>query len=627
MAEQIFVELSQRDGTTYGPGDYTVTIPPGISIDEGDQVMLNKVFIDNAAASSQKIVINEPLTLDIGVGYYQQLVRKDNQDNGINGNTGYGSDPFVDCKTYVLCEKTAGGAGFVLPGISVISDQDQTWLTPLPSGSNPKHNVEYIQVFVTIEYTAPSGAVKQQTVDLSLYGWTSSQNGRSWQSGEIDAIVFDKTKPVKFKNFVIGKTPSGTRPVMNPTQYYNNNTTAIVQFEILPEGGGEYFYKCDWAFNPAPSGASTPSAQKTQPLIRTASRVGTDIVVPKGTFTPADLAALINDQIQKNYASGGSLLDSLFLLQYTPTAYPNTVWVAAREPNGTVVAAFETTPALAAANALLIGATQMELSWDEDRQTFFWAYAHSPYKFGVPAAESVGYLPTTGITAGNTTQVVTRNSGVFFTELSATNAAGLTVPFWDQYLGFDLGSITVANGTKSTGNINGWAAGDLYLPSSLETGVKTTTGYLGLSSLSDARTNDVWWLMPVIDPADGFFDTSSGESVPIFASREDIAANTDTTGYYLISVDGKTGSDYRGSNGYRSNSINAVVSKYYNSGSYTTGTDADAIPYVHHGPSINLSSWRVRILAPNKSVATDLGLKSAVILQITKAMAVQKSTG
>ena len=107
--------------------------------------------------------------------------------------------------------------------------------------------------------------------------------------------------------------------------------------------------------------------------------------------------------------------------------------------------------------------------------------------------------------------------------------------------------------------------------------------------------------------------------MPIFASRADIAADNDSTGYYLISVDGKTGGDYRGVDGYRSSSIGAIVSKYYAAGSFTTGTNSDAIPYTHSGPSIVLDSWRVRILAPDKTIAQDLGNRSAVILQVVRA--------
>ena len=614
----ILLELSQQLGTTFGPGDYSVSIPPGVAINEGDQVIVNKVFVDNAAESSQKISIEDDISLDIGVGYYYQNTRTNNQDNSIGGQAGYAANPYFDCKTYVLCQKIAA-SGFNLPGIFMQTNQGRYEMDP-NDPNNPSSNDEnnYVQIFITLQYTAPSGEVKQTTIDCSKFVWQTNDNSQSFQSGEIDAIIYDKTKPVEFKAFQVG-TMRFNGPVQAGSvlaQFYNNNTKTTFQFK---DARGNLF-KQDWTFVPDPATSTLAAPVSTQTLTRNASGVGVDIVVPKGTYTPQDLAAIVNDQLQQNYASGGSLLSSPFLIQYTPNRYPDTVFVAEREPNGTVVAAFEIAPGLSDDDALLIGATQMELTYDPDRQTFFWAYVHSPYfGFSVPGVESVGFLETVGLVAGKKREVVTRNSGIFFTELSAKNANGDQVPFWDKYLGFDLTKLVVPNGASTTDAINSFNPGNLLIPDALPVGVCTTAGYFANSSLADLTQSNVYWRMPVIDPVNGYFSNSTGQTVPIFASRADIAADNDSTGYYLISVDGKTGGDYRGVDGYRSSSIGAIVSKYYAAGSFTTGTNSDAIPYTHSGPSIVLDSWRVRILAPDKTIAQDLGNRSAVILQVVRA--------
>jgi hypothetical protein len=603
----ILVELSQQDGTTFGDGDYQVTIAPPITINDGDTIGLNKAFIDNAAASSGKFNIVSDLELSMTVGYYQQLVRDTYQDNGDGGIDGYATDPYFDGKTYILCEELPG-AGFYLPGITVEASGDTDWYTK-PSAGN-SGSARFVQIAVTLGYTDPAGNPRQTVVDLSKYDWTGSNSNADWQSGEIDAIIIDKTKPVTFQGFRVISLPDQGPSKDAKVQFYQNNTQAIFQFKDSTNS----VYKSNWYLRPHPSTATTAALASTMPYTKNTVANNQTITVPKGTYTPTDMAALINNEIQKDNATGGDLLDSTFLIKYNPTDYPNTIWVAEDRS-----AAFRTEAALGPINdGLLIGASQMSLAYDAERQKFYWEYLHMPYFFGTPPpVESTGFLTTSNVTAGDVPIAVTRNSGVFFTDLSATDENGDQVPFWDKFLGFDTENLIASNGAGTTGNVGSFDPGNLFLPTSLETGVKTTSGYLAISALNNLGADDQWWYFPAV-PAGGYFANSVGQTVPIFAINKDLAAG-DNSGFFLVSVDAPNNGEFRGADGYLSTSISAVVSNYYNAGSFTTGTADDALPYVHRGPPIMLSKFRVRILAPDKSLATDLGASSTIMLQVIRA--------
>ena len=93
--------------------------------------------------------------------------------------------------------------------------------------------------------------------------------------------------------------------------------------------------------------------------------------------------------------------------------------------------------------------------------------------------------------------------------------------------------------------------------------------------------------------------------------------------YYLIEIEGKgVKSDIRGGVGsaIQNNKISAIVSRYYQTLSYTSSMDGSgAIPYIHTGEPMIIDSFKVRILDPDGTLTDNIQDSNVVFLQHTAA--------
>jgi hypothetical protein len=613
------VELLQSDSNTIGQSEYTVTVPPGTVLNPGDVLSMEKAFLDTSALGSQKIPILDDIQVDVGVGYYMQCVRDVAMDLSGGGAQGYaagGATGYVDCKTYVLMEEKAA-AGFVLPGIHYRGNDEGSSWAPSQASDNDG-NTDYFGMDITLQYTNPAGNVTQTVIHAQDLTWTQ-QSATDWQSGPINAIQFDKTQPVYMKMIAFNGSRSDGQPGKSVTnqipQPWNGGTTFTLEFHV-----GTWNYKGDYSFSPSPSGAANPGIASCRPFTQDTELLGLSVTIPKGNYSEADLAAALNDGFQRDYATTADTLRSAFLLKYNRNHYPNTIWV---EENKS--AAFETTAgALAAQNGgILIGATQMEMSYDDARAKFLWNYAHSPYLYGPQVAtEAVGFVITADLNdpaEDAKPKVVSRNSGVFFTSLRAkTISTGQPYDLWHHTMGFDFADILVKLEPAADVTIGTRAFNQLQMPESLAVGQYTTENFPSLSMMADPRNPGTnWWFMP--DLTAEYMTTASDQTVPIFASAQDSAQDENNSGYYLISVSTRARGNFKGADGYSSGSIIGVVGSFYSKDSYTAGSASDAIGYVHEGPPLALDSFMVRLLGPNKQPSRELGSRNCVMLRITRA--------
>lgn len=121
-----------------------------------------------------------------------------------------------------------------------------------------------------------------------------------------------------------------------------------------------------------------------------------------------------------------------------------------------------------------------------------------------------------------------------------------------------------------------------------------------------------------VDTQGYFYSTVSADSTQAIEAAESTGdLDQDKSGYYLIDIDGIKQSALTSHS--TSQSIQAIVSRYYNSGSYTTGDSSTGIIYQHKGAPQYMQSLRVRVLQPNGQLADDVGNDSAVFLQINRA--------
>tara|TARA_R110002096_G_scaffold118296_2_gene256172 strand:- start:417 stop:2513 length:2097 start_codon:yes stop_codon:yes gene_type:complete len=117
-----------------------------------------------------------------------------------------------------------------------------------------------------------------------------------------------------------------------------------------------------------------------------------------------------------------------------------------------------------------------------------------------------------------------------------------------------------------------------------------------------------------------YFNTTDNPTKSIIGDTPSISESSGT--YYIIEI---TGLNVPQSNLISNNqnyaNISAIVSKQYDSDDIVTGFADSAIPYVHRGLPVKLSSARVRILDPiSKEVVTTLGDQNSVFLQVNSVI-------
>jgi len=66
------------------------------------------------------------------------------------------------------------------------------------------------------------------------------------------------------------------------------------------------------------------------------------------------------------------------------------------------------------------------------------------------------------------------------------------------------------------------------------------------------------------------------------------------------------------------NNIRAIVGRYYEINSYTSGTQGDSLLYTHIGQPMFLESFKCRILDSDQNLASNLGPDNTIFLQVVK---------
>lgn len=122
-----------------------------------------------------------------------------------------------------------------------------------------------------------------------------------------------------------------------------------------------------------------------------------------------------------------------------------------------------------------------------------------------------------------------------------------------------------------------------------------------------------------VDKSAKFMGTQVSSQVKIFGGLQvdngDEAVQDE--GYYKIVVDSKVRNELLGAN-QDLTSVAAIISKYNSRGSFTSAYDEGSISYVHRGQPITLTDFRVRILLPDGTLATDIQDRNSVFLEIIK---------
>ena len=237
-------------------------------------------------------------------------------------------------------------------------------------------------------------------------------------------------------------------------------------------------------------------------------------------------------------------------------------------------------------NNHFIGSTQVAMVYsDEESNRMEWQYLHEPYM------ANDGTFIVKFLLHNQKWYQIDTLSGIFFTGLKSSS----NTDFWFNTLGFNK-NILVEDDTT------------FLLKTPLERAVNITSSFVGLDSIINKTLGSM-------EVSTTTFQTDVTKSNAIISSKG--YSSLANGGYMLIEVSGLQGMyEYEGQD--RRN-VMGVLSKQWSASGWITGYTDSSVSYINTGPPFLLSQATVRILDPNKLVATDdIGVGSSIFLEVVK---------
>ena len=186
------------------------------------------------------------------------------------------------------------------------------------------------------------------------------------------------------------------------------------------------------------------------------------------------------------------------------------------------------------------------------------------------------------------------------------DATSVQVPIFDNN-GTTHGDLRLLDGKNITGDEAGLDDAIIKAPD-------------GASQSGDAGFK-ISFDQPFSYPAFPNFQASLvSNTIPILATGliDDTGHGVESIGYYQVEINMGIPQKIEGKDG-RNNKIQAIVSRYYQSGSFTSSYNEGSISYIHRGAPIELNDFNIRILDPNNNLAQDISNDNAIFLRIIKA--------
>ena len=383
-------------------------------------------------------------------------------------------------------------------------------------------------------------------------------------------------------------------------------------------------------------------ASSTVNVIYEPKLVDLSFSVPAGTYTPDELCKYINDEMTRtpsywgeNGFAGKTVASAPFFRPNAADDYMVADTLRQNEDKDLVSDGFTFVNAVlnkADAGKLpflsWIGASQIQLQFTNDKFSF--KYMHTPfYDPDGNVSVTFNYESTRTFAPWGTAGSL---GGLAFTKLSpATFWGGLNQDGTTGQLGFDLNNCLAsythtATPIKNPTN-NGTAA--VYPEFAVTTGQQTTRAFVGADTMliknvatkdSAGNTKSPPPTVPhqAYVPRDATFTTtvSIDETEIVEAAYTRTQLQQNTGGYFLIDTQSVFSSQHISTT--TSRTTQAIVSRYYNSGSYTTADSSSGIMYTHVGAPQMLKSLRVRILEPDGTLSGEIGSDNAVFFQLQR---------
>jgi len=592
MNDNIIIELRERDSkpleSNYGYFESQLSKP--VNINQGDTILLKSAFIDTVEQTSNQIILNEDITVELKYGIYindliPTFIRQLN--------------PTSEAPPYPIYYKKQDGT---TP--TVANGQDYQASIPyknlIPSGLQLSSIGAWLFNYIpdpfikttgpfnfVIQYRDISNTIQTKTYQVPSFG-PGDGGGNSFYYLQMNHLVF-----VSDSLIVLSPTANSQYNFA----YYQVSDGG--QQNVVPYTSGGVYRPYEFVYNFDIEKGSYNANEFSLLISKKLSNNYIDPTNPKATVCNNPFIKttdqFLNGKPQPDGSGGNIQSATLFIKNDFSSAF-----------------IFEATPVVGAIDTFFIGASQLELNYNANSQQFEFTYMHMPYY-----DSATGKNMITKCFKNNTNEYLTVSSqgGIFFTEMSAV-VKGTTKFFdlWAGILGFNVDDMTVKIQNYGS-NLGAFGITNSYYDvlEPLVLGKNITNMYVGVDSIINKQATS--WFYQSNETFEGSSDPN--ETNKITASVP-LPVLLDTFSHYLIEIQAGFYNEMIGQETFRT--INGIVSKYYGYSSYTFDAGEGAIQYQHKGSQLQLKSIRVRILRSDKSRnIPGLGDDNTFYLQIIKA--------
>ena len=647
MNNNIIIECSQKNASqTYNKGDYEIKLAQPIFLENGDKFALSKTFIDTETEEEGVVVVppgGYKLSMTVQPyiqydnvakfsdgGFAENLVEVDNAEYLLyrvnKDTTPAAGDPLMELITSMAFEYDASEGGRTLDWGNVDGAHP---LKLIGTDINGKKFSIFISLpaLKTRSVQTPSGWAQEGLYiekNLDIYTKILQANPTTdpYNINQDNSLVVDNTDG------------SWTFNKIKPRYGLNQDAVgAYTQTRTLDPSRGSYDL--------------TPQTYDIQPFI-----------IPEGKYTPDILCTEINNRLNNTTFKNKiediyETLNTPFLqqafnlpmettpLNVSPNDEPrymllpsNPRFQALPSGNGGI-AGFRPIPnplptSAPLYNNWLVGTNLVELQYSAENNLYFWNYLHFPIYDETTAAGTIitRIKQVNGTTPLNSRYIQNgKNGGVIFKDLSATTInpdTGEETPFdfWSGVLGFNIGGIKNERSglIPQTTRYNNFTAGtpntySATIPT-ITDGVQTTNAGFVIDDAVDKQNYATFDLSP--SGAITNFEATSGFNTVIYASQNKVSNGILNTAFYLVEIHLNFSSNLIGNDSITRN-ISGIINRYYSRGAYVSAEGDPSFVINYQGEPTIISSMRIRILNPDRSLA-NVGDDNTLFFELIKSI-------
>ena len=652
LREQNKSSQNKLDGSgTKIAGDYETVLNKTLYIEPNDQVEVASAFIDTASNSSGLIILDpddaggNTTTISLEFGYYMTnapmsvettkggTVAENVRDfYGVLGNTADGTaNTETDGERYVACHRIAHGGG-VLSGSCVSIEVNFTeGIDPLKHNNNSLYELKFKSNYVD---TGTGKVVTQRqqmifrTISMELLKPFLTKNATSTM------LVLDEDT---VKKLVAVRDANGTTLVAQNTLSFPFHFTGGAANEPQDDGSIWGDHNNPSTGGPVPNNGfkdfffdnkTVTAPNESRPLVTDTAT----ITMPSGHYSAEEITTQISTlltQATKDGAIGAEdydVVNNPLLTNMRQLLRKNTGSIRFVRTDGLREFEFKTSLVDLTTRNFVVGTSQFGLNYDEGDMRVEISSQHSSL-FNIDNVDQAGQpelraYKTQPNSNGDTTKFYADSySGIFILKMTPNKLWSDQFKFRDLVVTPKMKTVAYNPDTYTVPTFEG--------DNALIVGKNITSDMTGVDASiqkvfkKDGGNNvtqsyDIPFVFPV---APSFQGILVNDTTPILASGSinDGSHGEETLGYYQLEIDFGVPIDIQGKD-ENTNKIQSIVSRYYQSGSFTSAYNEGSFAYIHPPTAapMAVNSFKVRILQPDNTIANDISTNNAIFLKIIK---------